>query len=230
MVSFGAVFNDQIRRVARRELRDLKRLVAQQRRAIAAIKREGRSLVRQVKSLEKSLASVRNSGPVVAASAETGDLKGFRFRADGFKSHRLKLGLSAADYGKLLGVSELSVYKWESGKARPRKGYHAAIATVRGLGKREALARLGVGPKSAAKPAKQKGVRRGRGAYAQTAVEWITAFLKSHSKATTAQINEAWKKAGRGKTADTTLGVMVQRGDVKRKAATGDQRGSIYSL
>lgn len=230
MVSFGAVFNDQIRRVARRELRDLKRLVAQQRRAIAAIKREGRGLVRQIKSLEKSVASVRSSGSVAAASVDAGDLKSFRFRADGFKSHRLKLGLSAADYGKLLGVSELSVYKWESGKARPRKSYHPAIAAVRVLGKREALARLGVGTKAPAKQAKQKTSRRGRGAYAQTAVEWITAFLKSNRKATTAQINDAWRKAGRGKTADTTLGVMVQRGDVKRKAATGDQRGSVYSL
>ena len=40
------------------------------------------------------------------------------------------------------GVSALSVYKWESGKTRPRARQLEAIASLRKMGKREAQARL----------------------------------------------------------------------------------------
>ncbi len=55
---------------------------------------------------------------------------------------RQKLGLSAKDMGTLLGASGLSVYKWESGKVKPRAKQLPAIAALRGIGKKEALARL----------------------------------------------------------------------------------------
>ena len=65
-----------------------------------------------------------------------------RFSPLWVKSHRQRLGLSAQDYGRLVGVSALTVYNWESGKSKPRKEALAAVAAVRGLGKREALKRL----------------------------------------------------------------------------------------
>jgi len=43
---------------------------------------------------------------------------------------------------KLLGVSTLSVYNWEGGKATPRRERLAAIVALRWIGKREAQARL----------------------------------------------------------------------------------------
>ena len=49
---------------------------------------------------------------------------------------------SAADFATLLGVSGQSVYKWEHGEARPRARQLEAIAALRGIGKREAAARL----------------------------------------------------------------------------------------
>lgn len=61
-----------------------------------------------------------------------------RFSAKGFAAQRQRLGLSAADVGKLLNVSALSIYKWEGGKARPRARYLPAIAAFRNLGKRNA--------------------------------------------------------------------------------------------
>jgi DNA-binding transcriptional regulator YiaG len=50
--------------------------------------------------------------------------------------------LSAKDYGKLVGVSLLSIYNWEQGKSRPQKAQRVALAAVRGIGKREAMAKL----------------------------------------------------------------------------------------
>ena len=57
---------------------------------------------------------------------------------------RKRLKLSAADFGKLVGVSGLTVYNWEHGKARPRKVRLAALVAAREMGRREALAKLEV--------------------------------------------------------------------------------------
>ncbi len=55
---------------------------------------------------------------------------------------RERLGLSADDFGKLLGVSAQSIYNWEHEKARPRAEQLSKVAALRGIGKREAKARL----------------------------------------------------------------------------------------
>ena len=49
---------------------------------------------------------------------------------------------SQAEYAALVGVSTLSIYNWESERARPREKQLAALAAVRKLGKREACRRL----------------------------------------------------------------------------------------
>jgi len=132
--------NEHIRRLARREIRaqtlKTKRAAAQHRRDIAALKRTIKSLASRLISVEKSAGRM---APLAAASQPAENL---RFRADGLRSHRAKLGISAADYGKLVGVSGLTIYHWEHGKAKPRRKQLAALAAVRGLGKREALQRL----------------------------------------------------------------------------------------
>ena len=58
------------------------------------------------------------------------------------KAHRERLGLSAENYGKLLGAAAMSVYNWEQGKARPRKSSVDAWTAIRRIGKREAVRRL----------------------------------------------------------------------------------------
>ena len=62
--------------------------------------------------------------------------------AKGLKTDRERLGLSARQLRKLVGVSGLSIYNWEQGKARPRESSIAALMSVRGIGKREATKRL----------------------------------------------------------------------------------------
>ena len=65
-----------------------------------------------------------------------------RFVAKGLRSQRSRLGLSAADFGKLLGVSAQSVYNWEHDVARPRAEQLSKLAALRTIGKREAGQRL----------------------------------------------------------------------------------------
>ena len=84
-------------------------------------------------------------GPAADAASEK-----IRFSAKSVAAQRKRLGISAADFGKLIGVSGQTVYAWEQGVSRPRKAQLAAFVAIRGVGKTEAKARLEqLGAKSA---------------------------------------------------------------------------------
>ena len=65
-----------------------------------------------------------------------------RFSPGWDKKHREKLGSSAADYGRLAGVSGLTIYNWEKGESSPREKQLLSWGEIRSLGKREAIKRL----------------------------------------------------------------------------------------
>ncbi|MCC6533313.1 MAG: helix-turn-helix transcriptional regulator [Burkholderiales bacterium] len=65
-----------------------------------------------------------------------------RFVAKGLRSLRGRLGLSAESFGRLIGVSGQSIYNWERQVTTPRAEQRKMLAQVRGIGKRQALARL----------------------------------------------------------------------------------------
>lgn len=139
MPNIASILKEEIQRLARKELKantePLKKAVAGYRSEIAALKRRVETLERQARRTSKVVAK--------AVAAEPGaEGKNLRFRADGFASKRKNLGLSAREVGLLLDASPLSVYKWETGQARPRAKHLEAIAAFRSLGKREAAKRL----------------------------------------------------------------------------------------
>jgi DNA-binding transcriptional regulator YiaG len=138
MPNIAQVLKEEIARLARKELRantdSLKRAVSTYRSEIAALKRRVEQLERQAKRTAKS-------SKVSRPEVEQADGQ-HRWSAARFAQHRKRFGLSSADFGKLLGASALSVYKWESGQVRPRDKYLPAIADLRKLGKREAGRRL----------------------------------------------------------------------------------------
>ena len=65
-----------------------------------------------------------------------------RFSARSVRAQRQRAGLSAAHYAQLVGVSPLTIYNWEHGKSRPRNGQFEKLLALRGMGKREARAKL----------------------------------------------------------------------------------------
>ena len=87
--------------------------------------------------------------------ASAGHSDGPRFSPVWVSRQREKLGLSAADFWRLVGVSGLSIYNWEKGKVRPRRKQLEALASLRGLGKREARERLGAPRKTGRRRAKK---------------------------------------------------------------------------
>ncbi len=140
MPNLAAVLKEEIVRLARKEIRKqttvLRKASVQYRKDIAAMKRQVSELQRKVLPLEKQ---VLKSTPSPAAEPEAEHV---RFSAKGLRSQRKRLGLSAANYGKLVGVTGQTIYSWEQETSRPRPPQVARIAALRHLGRREALARL----------------------------------------------------------------------------------------
>ena len=165
MPNFAALMKEEIRRLARSEIRahlkGLRRMSAQHRRDLAALKRLAPRLEKSVAFLEGQERS-RVAEPQVSAKAA----EKARFSAKWLRAHRERIKLSAEQYARLVGVSGLSIYNWEFGKAKPSEGKRAALFAVRGIGRREALKRLeliGPGKKPVSRKARRrKGGRKGR--------------------------------------------------------------------
>jgi DNA-binding XRE family transcriptional regulator len=140
MANIASVLKGEILRLARKEARSetsaLKKASAQYRRDIAELKRRIVDLQRKVAPLEKQ---VQRNAPSPTPEV---DAEHVRFTAKGLRSQRQRLGLSAANYGKLIGVTGQTIYSWEAETSRPRTEQVAKIASLRHLGKREAEAHL----------------------------------------------------------------------------------------
>jgi len=138
MPNLSTVLKSEITRLARKEI---KSAVDPLRKANAGYRREIAELKRQVAQLQRE-AKAASKAPKTRADSSA-ELPGrTRFVAKGLKSLRARLGLSAADFGRLVGASGQSIYNWETGKAVPRASQQASLAAVRGLGKRDAAKRL----------------------------------------------------------------------------------------
>lgn len=143
MQNIATVLKSEIVRLARKQLRSesegLKKTIAAQRSDLAALKRRVQDLERALKVVARAATASKSSAKPGASEEEGGQ---FRFRAAGMLANRKRLGLSAADFGLLVGATGQSVYAWEAGKAKPRGKSLAAIAALRGIGKREVAKKL----------------------------------------------------------------------------------------
>jgi len=142
MPNLASVLKDEIRRLARREVnaetKQVRKLLADHRRYIASLRKEIADLRRELTTTKQVTKRVADA----KVDASDDGAEGLRFSAKGLASHRQRLGLSAAEMGKLIGVSQLTVYNLEKQKTTPRRSQLPKIAEVREMGKREALARL----------------------------------------------------------------------------------------
>jgi DNA-binding transcriptional regulator YiaG len=142
MPNIASILKSEISRVAckevRAEIETLKKTSVSYRSAIADLRR-------QVGALEKELRRVAKGSerPAKAEPGEEGAGTKRRFSASRLAALRAKVGISAASYGQLVGVSGQTIYHWEQGKARPRAAQLEQLAAVRGLGAREIAERLG---------------------------------------------------------------------------------------
>ncbi len=144
MAQLASLLKAEIIRLARKEVRTelqaLQKASSRYRTELAALKRQLKEQQRLLAKQAKGGGRVRNTTTDTSSSEDEGPR--LRFRSGGFATLRKKLDLSAADMGKLIGVTQQTVYHWEKGQARPRASQLQSIATVRKLGKRGAAAKL----------------------------------------------------------------------------------------
>lgn len=153
MTTFADTLKKEIARVARKELREeitaLRKIATSQRAELSALKREIKALQSSVKRVEKQrMAPLPSPGvPIraltsvaqtpVAPKAKPG--RKVTFTAERLKAQRARLGFTQEQMGRLLGVSSLSIWKWESGGASPRAARVPDILERIAVGKRAAL-------------------------------------------------------------------------------------------
>jgi DNA-binding transcriptional regulator YiaG len=132
--------------IAKGALSATRKPVAALRGDVAELKRQVAELKRLVRALQKGA----QHKAVAAPAPETETAKPTRIRPTGpmVRKLRTKLGLTQAALAKLIGVSGLTVSKWEQagGRIMLRNRTLAALAKVRVMGKREAKAALASAP------------------------------------------------------------------------------------
>ena len=138
MADFKQVFAEEIRRLARKEIKvameNMQKTLANQRQQIVELRR-------QLRDLEKSKTAVGTAAKVEKIAADDKKVSR-RITGRRIVAMRNKMGLSQAQFAELLGVSLSSIVNWEKDKRTPRASQKEQIAGLRLLGKREIAKRL----------------------------------------------------------------------------------------
>lgn len=138
MPNIASVIKDEITRLCKKELRSqldpVRSASARYRSDIADLKRRLVALERQNQKLQKQIPA--------PAEASTDEDRRLRFVPKGLASLRKRLGITVEELAGLLSVSPQSIYNWQTGKSVPRRAQLEKLASIRGMGKREAGAIL----------------------------------------------------------------------------------------
>ena len=137
MPDFKQTFQDEVRRLARKELKAFEAKINEQKKTINA-------LTKRVNELEKKQAAapaaVKPASEAVQAAAPAADGRKARFSPKSLVKFRKKYSLSQKALAVLLGVTPFTVSHWEIGKNRPRTNQIEAFSALTKLGKRKVLA------------------------------------------------------------------------------------------
>ena len=141
MANIASMLKQEIARLVRKELKSetdgLRKTNSRYRAEIAELKRRTAVLEQQIKALERQ---ERRQAPAPIPKS-TQEIP-VRFRADGLKKHRQRLGLSAPALASILEISPQTIYNWEAGTSKPGKDQLIKIAILRKMGKRDVHHRL----------------------------------------------------------------------------------------
>ena len=106
MPNIAAVIKDELCRLAKREI---KTNTSSTKGAVATFRRDIAKLKRLVQGQQKEITFLKTQERKRLGQPQTADepLEGIRFSARSVRAQRQRLGLSAEDYAKLIGVSPL---------------------------------------------------------------------------------------------------------------------------
>lgn len=164
MPNIASVFRDEIQRLARKQVRaalaPVKRDQVRLRKAVAHLRRQVAALEGANRELLKRVSPVVAVEETAKATAKAATL---RPTSRSLERLRGRLGLTQVQFGRLLGVSGPAVTQWagKDGRVRMRKATLAALASIQGIGKREARRRLdALGPREERQQARRTRSRR----------------------------------------------------------------------
>jgi DNA-binding transcriptional regulator YiaG len=144
MPNVAKVLKGEITKISRREVQS----------AIGNIEKSNRNLRKTVVDLKKRVASLEKENKHLMAQTRkpqaellkehSEDGGRARFTSRGIRSLRSRLRLSQADFAKLVGATTHAVYLWEkkAGALNLRDRTKASLLSIRGLGAKEARAKL----------------------------------------------------------------------------------------
>lgn len=139
MPDIKQILNEEIRRLARKEVRSILQPLCKQ---LAEQKRLISELKKQVSDLNKRLPDTREKSVEKTVEISGENVKKVRLNASGIVKIRTKLGLPQEKFAALLGVSGHTVSLWEIGKSSPRSSAKMAICALRKIGKKELKKKL----------------------------------------------------------------------------------------
>lgn len=148
MPNFTNAFKSEISRIARKELKAeilaLRKTAATQRTEIGALKKALKEVQSSVFKLGKHRIVTTPASRAAKSTTlkHTGRLPNVPFGPARFAEFRAQMGLTQAQMATLVQASQLSIYKWETGKVVPRMAQLERITEVLCLGKREVQIRL----------------------------------------------------------------------------------------
>ena len=138
MPDLKQVLNDEIRRLARKEV---KLAVAPLHANIAALRRQIAELKKALAAADRNIAVIRKDSGAPAEEVRE-EVPRLRLNAAGIIRIRSKLKLTQSDFARILGVSMHTVSSWEKNKSYPRAEVKARICALRTAGKRRIKALL----------------------------------------------------------------------------------------
>ena len=133
MPDFKLTFQEEVRRLARKEVKAASETLAAQQKTI-------RELTKRIDVLEKKQAATVVPAPAVAETktaevpAETGK---FRYSPKTLQKLRTKYSISQKAVAAIFGVTPFTVSHWELGKNRPRPNQIATLKALMKLGRRK---------------------------------------------------------------------------------------------
>ena len=135
MPDFKQTFQEEVRRLARKELKALDEKINEQKKTINALQK-------RVNELEKKQAVAVKPAAAEKApeAAPVQEGRKIRFSAKSLVKFRKKFAISQKALAALLGVTPFTVSHWEIGKNRPRNVQIEAFNALTKLGKRKVLA------------------------------------------------------------------------------------------
>ena len=142
MPNVVSVLRDEIRRLARKEIRaevgTLKKDNVRLKKDVAQLKREVAELNRDTARIKPEVAKLRRKSVDPEAKA----VQQARFGPKLIAALRRKLKLSRHSFASIAGVSANTIYLWEKGKTSPSSAARAVLIELRSIGVREARQRV----------------------------------------------------------------------------------------